>query len=145
MKIQFECPKCRNNVEANNVELAKELQCGSCKNIFSLRHFPGADPKELRQCPLCEAAHLYTQKNFPKKLGIGIVAVAGIITILWDHKYYFTLMATALIDFIIYQKCPNLTRCYLCKAAYSGDTPIPERTTYDLNLFERYKTKQWQG
>jgi len=143
MKIQFQCPQCNNSISEERVEGKKEIPCSHCKKKFSLRHFPHEDPKELRVCPLCEAGHLYIQKNFPKKIGLSIVILAAIITLLWDHKYYFTLIATAFIDYILYKRCPNITKCYLCLAEYSDYKPLADRAGFDLNIYERYRTKSW--
>lgn len=143
MKIQLTCPKCDTLIKQENIENAQSLTCPECDKNFQLKHFPNADAAELRQCPICEAAHLYIQKDFPKKIGISIVTLAGIITILWDHRYYIALILTAIIDFLIYQKCPNLTKCYLCKTEFRGYTPIEKREGFDLNIHERYRKKEW--
>ncbi len=141
MNIKFQCPKCQTELRQDSIENAEQLVCPRCKKTIQLKHFPEADPKELRQCPVCEAAHLYIQKDFPKKIGIGIVTIAGIITILWDHRYYIALILTAIIDFLIYQKCPNLTKCYHCQSEYRNYIHI-DRDGFDLNLHERYKNKE---
>jgi len=143
MKIQFQCPKCENNITEECVEGKKEISCNNCKKKFPLQHFPNEDPNELRSCPLCEAGHLYIQKKFPKKIGLGIVIVAAIITLLWDHKYYFTLIVTALIDWILYKRCSNITKCYLCEGEYSDYQALADRGGFDLNIYERYRTKSW--
>src|SRR5437667_8764700 len=98
MKLTFNCPKCQSLVAADSVEEKKSVACTLCKKEFPIHPFPDADPRELRHCLLCETKDLYIQKKFPAKLGLGIVIAAAVITLLWDHKYYFTLVATAVID-----------------------------------------------
>ena len=145
MKMQFQCPNCQNEIKEKELENKHSLTCSSCQKKFPLNHFPNANPKELRQCPLCETKDLYLQKKFPKKLGLGIVIVAAIITLFWDHKYYFTLIATAILDFILYQKCPTVSCCYLCQGEYSDFIQLEDRTAFDLNLHERYRRQSWEG
>ena len=103
-------------------------------------------PKQpLESCPKCGCPDLFIRKDFPQKLGVTIVAVAGIAFLVLaanPHRFYVGLwiliFATAL-DAVLYLLVPKITVCYRCRAEFR-DAPInPKHEGFELATAEKYR------
>lgn len=104
------------------------------------------EAKSLDACPQCGCADLFIRKDFPQKLGLGIVFVAG-IAFLWlassrNHFYLgaIVLLAAAFVDAVLYWFVPRITVCYRCRAEFR-DLPInPAHEGFELAIAEKYRS-----
>jgi hypothetical protein len=87
-------------------------------------------------CRSCGAKDLYFQKDFPRKIAIPIVLI-GIVTVPWT--YGLSLIAVALIDFVLYRLVPWMTVCYKCRAEYHGFNKNPSHKEFDRHIDELYQ------
>ncbi len=96
---------------------------------------PEPESPSSPSCPSCNCPNLYTEKRFPRKIGLGIVLVAAVLSF-WT--YHLSLIVAAIIDGLIYKFVPRQWVCYRCKAIHR-DLPIPKKApTYDHHTAELY-------
>ncbi len=100
----------------------------------------------LTTCPACGCRDLFIRKDFPQKVGLGIVAVAALsFLILAASRRGFALgvwilVAAAGIDLLLYAFVAKITVCYRCRKEFR-DAPLnPAHTGFDLATAEKYRT-----
>jgi hypothetical protein len=93
---------------------------------------------------VCPSTELYARKDFPQRLGVGLV-VAGFIgsSIAWANYQvlwsFAILFGTALIDLVLYLVMGESLTCYRCHAQYRGCEQIERHGGFDLDTHERYR------
>src|SRR5262245_51111086 len=105
----------------------------------------------LTTCPNCGCRDLFIRKDFPQKIGMGIVVVAGVtFVILAANRASMwigvcVLLAAAIIDAILFAFVPRITVCYKCRAEFR-DVPLnPEHEGYELAVGEKYRQANIKG
>ncbi len=106
---------------------------------------PPAEP--LETCPQCGCRDLFIRKDFPQKLGLAIVAVAGIGFLVLSadpHRFYlgvWLLVAAAVIDALLYFFVPRITVCYRCRPDFRNLPLNPKHEGFDLSIAEKYRSQ----
>ena len=90
----------------------------------------------LRACLGCAHPELYTQKDFPRRVGLTIVAVAALAA---PFTWYASLVVAALFDAALYRFAPSLVVCYACGARHRGFAPEPRHPGFDHQIEERLR------
>ena len=90
----------------------------------------------LSACLVCGHPELYTQKDFPRKVGIGIVVVAAVLA---PFTWYASLAVAAILDWLLFRFAPNVVVCYVCSAKHRGFLPSPEHPSFDREIEERLR------
>jgi len=90
----------------------------------------------LLGCLACGHRELYTQRVFPRALGIAVVAVAAVLA---PFTWYLSLVGAALLDALLYLVAPTQTACYVCGARHRGFRPRPRHPRFDLTIAERLR------
>jgi len=141
--IQFQCRSCDAEI-AIGPDSPTEVTCLACQKPQTVRIPPSLRVSRIiTACVACGYEELYLQKDFNRRIGVGIVAV-GILfsTYFFNHRQPFSAMAslvvTALIDLIIYSLVGTVTVCYSCHAVYRGFQNNPEHEVFDLKKLEKY-------
>jgi hypothetical protein len=99
----------------------------------------------LTECPKCGCRDLFVRKDFPQKLGLGIVvaaAVAFIALAARPHTFYlgvYVLLGAAVLDAVLYYFVPKVTTCYRCRSDFRGVPLNPEHHAFDLAIAEKYR------
>ncbi len=99
---------------------------------------------QLRRCLVCPSTDLFVRKDFPQRLGVGIV-VLGIAasSIAWGYSLpiltFAILSATALLDVVLYLLVPNALMCYRCGAQYRLAPGMDRHGAFNLETHERYR------
>jgi hypothetical protein len=142
MNVTFACPRCQ---ESSRVDVTGDtaLACTHCQAQIPLSSESIASDG-LRQCLVCGSPDLFVRKDFPQRLGVGIV-VAGFVasSIAWSQ--YMTLLtfgilfATALIDVALYLIVGEALECYRCHAQYRTVEGMQEHGAFNLETHERYR------
>ena len=88
----------------------------------------------LKGCLVCGHPELYTQRDFPRWLGLSIVGVAAVLA---PFTNYLSLVAAAAIDWVLYRLAPQMTVCYVCRTEHRGFVPIPRHPAFDREIEER--------
>ncbi|GAC1463927.1 MAG: hypothetical protein NVSMB9_01990 [Isosphaeraceae bacterium] len=148
MELTFECLGCGAIGNVRDFELLSKVGCVHCGLTRELR--PEArDGEGIRSCPLCVTEDLYIQKDFPQGLGLAIV-VAGfaVSTAFWYYERpvpaLSILLASALLDMVLYYIVPDVTICYRCLSQFRGvgSKPGDRFHPFDLAVGERYRQER---
>jgi hypothetical protein len=103
------------------------------------------ESEPLTSCPRCGCNDLFVRKDFPQKIGLGIVIIAALAFLVLAASrgnFYLgaiVLVIAALIDAMLYALVPRMTVCYRCRAEFR-DVPInPEHEGFELAVGEKYR------
>jgi hypothetical protein len=148
MELTFNCPACDHIGRLPDIERNTSATCAHCGHALELRA-PLAGRSELTACPLCATTDLYIQKDFPHGLGLAIVFLGfAISTVFWYYLMPLSslgvLLATALLDGILYYRVPDVTICYRCASQIRGpgSNPGGRFKPFDLAIGERYRQER---
>jgi hypothetical protein len=155
MEIRFRCPACS---VLNEVKVSPstdgETTCAACTKKIGLDFSDAIRYLEIvDHCPVCNAPHLYVQKDFNQKLGLGIVVLAGIVGLVCvalDRPlgFYLSLLAAVILDALLYLLLPRVTICYACRSEFRAFNPNPEHSPFDLKMadfYDRRRREKRQG
>jgi hypothetical protein len=149
MNITFTCPHCARDVRLDVPEHGGALVCPECHEPTRLP--AGAiEGSRLSRCLVCPSVDLFVRKDFPQRLGVGLVMV-GVVgsSICWGFGWpivtFAILFATALLDVILYMIVPNALMCYRCGAQYRQVVGLDEHGAFDLEVHERHRQAKHRG
>jgi hypothetical protein len=148
MELTFSCPRCQAILRVAAVEAATETECRQCGSSFAL-HPEAIGPSGLEACPACMTTDLYVQKDFPQGLGLFIIFVGfAISTVFWYYEMpipaYLVLVASMLLDYVMYHTVPDVTICYRCLSQLRGPGSHADGRfkPFDLAIGERYRQER---
>jgi cell division protein FtsW (lipid II flippase) len=101
----------------------------------------------LTTCPKCGCRDLFLRKDFPQKLGLAIVIIAGVSFIIlaaqprWFYLGALVLVAAAVIDAGLYLLVPTITVCYRCRGEFRDVQRNPQHRGFELATAEKYRTE----
>lgn len=146
MDIEYLCPQCGSRNREAAVEGRERVRC-ACGYERALRteSLRGESPSA---CPWCATTDLYAQKDFPRALGLALLASGLIISSVF---YYYlmpiwsmlVLVAFALLDAALYRIVPDVVVCYRCGSRLrrgAGDRGAVQ--PFDLAVGERYRQER---
>jgi len=99
----------------------------------------------LQTCPACGCRDLFIRKDFPQKLGMGLVILAGVTFLVLaanPSTFYigaWILVAAAIVDAIIYACVGKVTVCYKCRAEFRDRPLNPKHEGFELATAEKYR------
>lgn len=138
MEITLTCRSCGT---ANNVFYQNENGPTTCANCasqllpFVTQNF--LKETKIDQCPACGSSHLYRQRDFNRLIGIGLVVV-GVALAYWT--YGMSLLAVAVLDWMLYRLVGEVGCCYRCHAQIRGTSLVDELESFNLVLHDHYRT-----
>src|SRR4051794_32368690 len=98
----------------------------------------GEEPTSfLTTCPKCGCRDLFVRKDFPQKMGLAIVVIAGVSFLLlaaWPRTFYLGVMVLAAsvgVDLVIYFLVGKVTVCYRCRAEFREVPLNPEHEGFE--------------
>jgi hypothetical protein len=148
MELTHACRSCGAVARVPDVDSVREIACDACGDV---RAVPGGAFRDgrLHACACCATEDFYRQKDFPQALGLVIVVVGfAISTVFWYYERplwtYAILLASALLDMVLYYKVPDVAICYRCLAQYRGPRANPGGAfaPFDLGVGERYRQER---
>lgn len=90
----------------------------------------------LLGCLACGHPELYTQRDFPRALGIAVVVLAAALA---PFTWYLSLVVAAVLDALLYLVAGSVVACYACGARHRGFAAEPRHPRYDLGIAERLR------
>ena len=149
MNIVCACPACRASIYQTSVEESLSVTCPVCGQSVAVPKGAiqvsekDAQP-QLFRCLVCPSTELFVRKNFPQRLGVGIVFVGlAMSCITWAYRDLFwtfaILFSTALLDVILFFVVPDCLTCYRCGARYTGTDGMSEFGNFNLETHEKYR------
>ncbi len=160
MRITLACPACDATATHDRVESLRTLACPRCAAVLEVPADAiawvgpdgavapaGAGRIRLRRCLVCPSTELFARKDFPQRLGVGIVVAgfaASCVTWAWRMLVptFAILFATALLDVILYLLMPECLTCYRCGSRYGGDGVADDVGGFDLETHEKHRQQQ---
>lgn len=108
-------------------------QCGKSKELT-----PGKLDEHggLWGCQACGHPELFTSKDFPRALGVGLVVIAAILA---PFTNYISLFVAAAIDAGLWFLLPETVYCYVCETEHRGFATEPRHPRFDLQVDDRLK------
>jgi ribosomal protein S27E len=143
MNVTYRCPTCEKTVRTAFAAASTELSCPQCAHQLKIP--AGAVSEErIERCLVCPSTDLFARKDFPQKLGVGLVVFGFVASsIAWaNYQVFWTfaiLFATALVDLVLYLVMGESLTCYRCHAQYRGSHEIERHGGFDLETHERYR------
>jgi DNA-directed RNA polymerase subunit RPC12/RpoP len=143
MNVTYHCPACHKAVREQVSAASTALDCPHCHQKVTIP--TGAiQGRRLQRCLVCPSVDLFARKDFPQRLGVGLVVFAVIgSSIAWANYQviwaFAILFGTALIDLVLYIVMGESLTCYRCGAQYRGFEEIELHGGFDLETHERYR------
>ena len=150
MNITAICQNCENVFRAPLTDTSDGVNCPHCGH----RHVvptgavvPHDEGVTITRCVVCPSRELYLRKAFSQRLGLAIIATGFILSsIAWANHHiwwcYGILMASAVIDFLLWMVVKNLLQCYRCHAEYRGYIETDQHTLFSLEVHEKYRQEK---
>lgn len=137
MEIEFRC-SCGfvNQFESENFE--KPFSCSGCGKEYADPEF-WTPESGLHYCVICRCRDLYTQKDFNRKVGLGIAILGAVLA---PFTKLISLFVCALIDLILYRVLSVITVCYRCNTIYRGFPQTANHEGFNLGINDRYRSAE---
>ena len=142
VRVEAPCPRHPESEAGTPVEaespsaIASEFQCSFCGDRHALQVASITPQGGLTACVACAHPELYTQKDFPRGLGIAIVVLAAVLA---PFTMYISLVVAALIDAVLFKVARDVVVCYTCRARHSHFAREPVHPRFDREIEERLK------
>ena len=137
MEIDVLCPHCGARETAHLDQGAESIPCSHCqRNLVEFLTPETREGRELRQCPVCGAAHTYRQKDFNRALGVGLIVVGVALAY---FTYGISLVLVTLIDWLLVRRVGEVGCCYQCHAQFRKSPMVSQMEAFNLSLHDYYK------
>ena len=134
MEVTLTCPECGSAVSVYPSSQASSALCQICRHevpvIFSHRHEEGF----LDECPACGRKDFYRQKDFNRKLGVGLFVIAAVLSI-WT--YGLSLVALWLLDLFLFRRLGSVVVCYNCNGIFRKILDENKISEFDHEIHDR--------
>ena len=88
------------------------------------------------RCPVCGSGDVYQQRDFSRKLGVGLVAV-GVLT--GPFTKWISTVAFVVLDAVLYLLVPPVAICYACEAQQRGFPAKDGPEKFDIAVHDLYR------
>lgn len=143
MTAHFTCKNCGSGIHVYPSLDAEKLLCEVCQHEqpvhFTQEHVDGV----LKECPECQRADFYSQKDFNRKLGVIFFVIAAIIStiMLWQglgpEWYLSTFIVLYAVDFFLFRRLNQIAICYKCNAIFRDVANINDIPGFDHEMNDR--------
>jgi len=137
MEIQYRC-SCGSVEEVESDDFAQPFRCSHCGKEYNDPSFWNAE-SGLLYCVICRCRDLYIQKDFNRKVGVGIAVVGAILA---PFTKLISLLVCALIDLGLYKVLPMITVCYRCHAIFRDFPKNSTHEGFNLGINDRYRSAE---
>lgn len=124
----LDCERCGQIKEL--VEL--DFSCDQCDNPGDLYL-----EMDFSTCPVCTGTQFYRRKDFNSALGCLIILIGAVFV---PATYGLSLLAVAIIDWMLYRRIPDSAVCYTCKGEFRGFTMVPGK----IKPFEHHTAELYE-
>jgi len=132
--VAFACERCGRGifvpVEGGPIDAGR---CPGCGQEHAARLRPAPQAGRLERCLCCGLDRLYLQKDFNRKLGLGIFALAALLSV---PTWGLSLLAATILDAALYRFLADVTVCYGCGAQHRGFQKSAAHGAFDLHVAE---------
>jgi DNA-directed RNA polymerase subunit RPC12/RpoP len=141
--VTYVCQQCEKATRASLEGTPASVACTHCgaKQPIDVQAIDG---RRVSRCVICPSSEMYVRKDFSQPLGLSII-VSGFIaaSIAWFLHYsvatFAILVATALLDALLYLVTGNALHCYRCHSELRGLDGLDDHNPFDLEVFEKHR------
>lgn len=145
VKIRLACPTCQ-RPGAAVVPPPASWRCPGCDHVVALAEPPTTGTEAgviLHRCAVCGGEELYKKKAFPHWLGVSLLAGACVAFLVLNYVRlqwwaWAILLASAVIDGLLYLMVRDAVVCYRCDAEHAG-LGRSANAPFELTIQERYR------
>lgn len=139
-RISFVCDRCDRAIHRALDAALESIDCPGCGCGHAVRVDPVAlGSRLLRRCLRCGLERLYVQKDFNKKIGLGVFVVAALLSV---PTWGLSLLAATLADLALYVLLGDVTLCYNCRTQHRGFQRNPAHGPFDLHVAESVERRR---
>jgi hypothetical protein len=144
MQVQITCKGCGSSIELLPDHMAKKVECDVCKHVQDVNFTTEHEQGILKECPVCARMDFYKQKDFNRKIGVLLFAIAAILSI-WT--YGISLVVLYVMDLLLFKKLGMVTVCYKCLTNFRKVKNIDEIRDFDHEMNDRivYSDHDFKG
>ncbi len=136
--VHFPCSTCG---EVQQLGLDGAGTVAACPRCGTATQLARRHPGRQESCALCGGTALYVQRDFNRKLGLGIVVVAAALLV---PTRGISLLAAVLLDLLLYRALPRITVCYACDAVHRGVPVHPGHGAFNPHVADDFKEERAQ-
>ncbi|HEU4401736.1 MAG TPA: hypothetical protein VFT43_06485 [Candidatus Polarisedimenticolia bacterium] len=134
MSIAFVCDGCDRPIALRIERPRAGIDCPACGRSHLLRvNEATITSGRIDRCLRCGLDRLYVQKDFNRKVGLGIFVLAAILSV---PTWGLSLLAATLVDLTLYYVLGDVTICYGCGTQHRGCRRNPAHGAFDLHVAE---------
>ena len=137
--IAFACPNesCGAAVEGALEPATASMTCSACGRATPLPEAGRlAETGVVETCPVCGSEDLYQQRDFNRRLGLGLVAL-GLLTGPFTH--WISTVVFVGLDAVLYLTVPTVAICYACEAQVRGYDRTKPPPPFDIAVHDLYR------
>ncbi len=138
MEITAFCPICKEPTVWTNTHTT--CSQGHPLLNFQTDHF--LQDGTLNQCPICGCPHIYQQKDFNRKVGVGLIVIGVLFAY---FTYGISLVLVTLIDWLLIRKVGSVGICYRCDGQFRKSDKVNDLPGFNLSLFDYYRNIKLSG
>lgn len=134
--VNFPCSRCGEILQLSLAGVEAQTSCNRCGSMARRAHSVDGAPT---RCAACGVESLYLQRDFNRKLGLGIVIVAAALMV---QTRGISLLVAVLLDLLLYRLLPRITVCYACDAVHRGVPVNPVHLAFDHHVADDFKVER---
>ena len=115
MEVVLTCGSCGSAVPVRPSPGTRRADCPACSRGHPVRFGPGHLAGDPAPCPSCGRRDLYRQKDFNRRAGVLLFALAAVLSV-WT--YGLSLVALWLVDLLLHRRLGDVAVCYKCRAVF---------------------------
>ena len=144
MNVTFACSECEKATRQQWDGSQPTLTCRHCGHDRHVQTSQVESGVSISSCLVCPSDDLFMRKDFSQRLGL-LIIVSGLVasSITWYfYLVYWSfgiLLASALIDLMLYHMVGNLLQCYQCHSEYRDFPASADHENFDLVVHERHR------
>jgi DNA-directed RNA polymerase subunit RPC12/RpoP len=143
MNITYACSRCDRTVRREFDAQTASIGCLHCGDQIAVPSGAVAGGS-VQRCLVCPSTELFVRKDFNQRLGVTIILVGFLLSTVawyfyWIYATFAILMASALLDVVLYFAVGDLLQCYRCHAEYRGLENLDEHPRFSLETHEKYR------
>jgi len=153
LEITLTCLECGSGVHIHPSVDAKQAQCDVCQTMNPVNFSEDHERGVVKQCPKCERKDFFKQKDFNRKIGVGLFVLGAIsvpvflimgVGFPWIYSVFFFMV---ILDIALYFLLPLVVVCYKCDTIFRGAANIEEIHGFNHEMHDRivYSDHNFEG
>lgn len=134
MSVTFTCDECGSAIDVYPNKEAKSVQCDVCQHEMKTHFTEDHENGIVTDCPCCLRKDFYKQKDFNRKIGVGLFVIAAILSI-WTYGISFIVLYV--FDFFLFKKLGEIVICYKCNTIFRKVANIADIYPFNHEMNDR--------